>query len=708
MSIIKKIIFYLIIFSILFISSFSLYLVMNIPSIDELLISNSPVGTKIFDKNDRLIIELKKETINFVPIEKLPKHLINAVVAVEDARFFQHNGVDYVSIVRSIINDLIHLSIKEGGSTITQQLSRTVYLSNKKTFLRKIREILLSIKIESKLSKEKILELYLNNVFFGHGKYGIQNASILYFDKPAAELTLPESAMLAGIIKSPNNYSPLLNFISATNRQAVVLSLMEKNGFLRRTERESAQSAPLSISPESKSDPSSFFIQIIKNQILKKYGYHKVYNQGLNVYTTMDLDVQTLAWRSLREGLSEIDKKNGWHGVNRRIDILEKKIGVNSNKSLPFHKGDILPGVVLYSSKDKAFVSVRGIVGIMDKADAEWANKIFIKNTGKSMYLEDLNLQFILRPGDVVQVKIKDIKKDKLYLCLAQKPLVQGAIIAIEHKTGHVAALIGGYDFDESEFNRAIDAKRQPGSVFKPIIYALSLENGRDRQSMIMDQPINIDLGNGKVYSPENYDKKFRNMVTMEDALKFSINTSTVRLAQELGIDKIISFGRLMGIESDYPKNLTIALGTMSVIPINITSAYAAFANGGLLKEPVFIRYIKDIDGNIIEQDADSNIVVCSKNTAENITLMLKEAVNSGTGQNAKIEGLTIAGKTGTTDNYRDAWFAGYGDKLTTVVWIGMDDGSTIGENATGGLIAAPIWRAFMAGASRHNKDKEK
>jgi penicillin-binding protein 1A len=567
---------------------------------------------------------------------------------------------------------------------------------------------LLSIKIESKLSKEKILELYLNNVFFGHGKYGIQNASILYFDKPAAELTLPESALLAGIIKSPNNYSPLLNFISATNRQAVVLSLMEKNGFLRRTERESAQSAPLSISPESKSDPSSFFIQIIKNQILKKYGYHKVYNQGLNVYTTMDLDVQTLAWRSLREGLSEIDKKNGWHGVNRRIDILEKKIGVNSNKSLPFHKGDILPGVVLYSSKDKAFVSVRGIVGIMDKADAEWANKIFIKNTGKSMYLEDLNLQFILRPGDVVQVKIKDIKKDKLYLCLAQKPLVQGAIIAIEHKTGHVAALIGGYDFDESEFNRAIDAKRQPGSVFKPIIYALALENGRDRQSMIMDQPINIDLGNGKVYSPENYDKKFRNMVTMEDALKFSINTSTVRLAQELGIDKIISFGRLMGIESDYPKNLTIALGTMSVIPINITSAYAAFANGGLLKEPVFIRYIKDIDGNIIEQDADSNIVVCSKNTAENITLMLKEAVNSGTGQNAKIEGLTIAGKTGTTDNYRDAWFAGYGDKLTTVVWIGMDDGSTIGENATGGLIAAPIWRAFMAGASRHNKDKEK
>ncbi|MBF0542204.1 MAG: PBP1A family penicillin-binding protein [Nitrospirae bacterium] len=701
MSLFKKIVFYMILLIIFFISSFSLYLVMSIPSVDELVSANSSAGTKIFDRNNRLIAELKKEPIDFIPVEKLPKDLINAVVAVEDSRFFQHNGVDLVSIVRALLSDVFHLSIKEGGSTITQQLSRTIYLSTKKTFLRKVSEILLSIKIETKLSKEKILELYLNNVYFGHGRYGIENASRLYFDKPASELTLPEAAMLAGIIKSPSNYSPLINFIAATNRQAVVLALMEKNGFLRRTDREAAELAPLSISPETKSDPSSYFMQVIRAYLLNKYGYQKVYKEGLNVYTTIDLNVQTIAWRTLREGLTEIDKETGWHSVNKKIDILDKKIGLNTNKSLPFHKGDILPAVVLHSTKDKSFVSVRGIVGLIDKADAQWIKKIFIRDTGKTVYLDNLNMQFILKPGDVIQVKIKDTTKGRLHLYLVQKPLIQGVIIAIEQSTGHVLALQGGYDFEESEFNRAMSAKRQPGSVFKPIIYALALEQGYKRSSMLLDQPISINLGNGKVYSPENYDKQFRGMVTMDDALKFSINTAAVRLAQELTVENIVSFSKKMGIQSDYPNNLSIALGTMSVTPINIASAYAAFANGGFIREPVFVRYINDKDGYIIEKTTDSKTQVISSNTAKDITDMLKEVVTSGTGQNARIEGMSLAGKTGTTDDYRDAWFAGYSENLTVVVWAGMDDGSTIGDNATGATIAAPIWKTFMQELSR-------
>lgn len=714
MSILKKVILYLILLVILSISIFSLYLVMNIPSIDELIPENSPTGTKIFDRRDRFIVELKKEPIDFIPIEKLPKHLINAVVAVEDSRFFLHNGVDLVSVVRALLSDVFHLSFKEGGSTITQQLSRTIYLSNKKTFLRKVSEILLSIKIETKLSKEKILELYLNNVYFGHGRYGIQNASRLYFDKSASELSLPEAAMLAGIIKSPSNYSPLINFISASNRQAVVLTLMEKNGYLRRTDRESAIASPISISPEPKSDSYSYFIAVIRGYLVNKYGYQKVYKEGLNVYTTLDSDIQTIAWRTLREGLSEIDKTTGWHSVNKKIDIIDnlnalkgsgsqrdKKIGLNTNKSLPFHKGDILPGVVLYSTHQKAFVSVRGIVGLIDEADAQWAKKIFIKDTGKTLFLPNFDLQLILKPGDVIQVKIKDVSKGHLLLYLAQKPMIQGAIIAIEQTTGAVLALQGGYDYDESEFNRAVSAKRQPGSVFKPIVYALALEQGYKPSTMLLDQPISIDIGNGKVYSPQNYDKQFRGMVTMEDALKYSINTVPVRLASELTIEKVISFSKKMGIHCDYPNNPSIALGTMSVSPLNIASAYAVFANKGFLIEPVFVRYIKDRDGNIIEKTTDSKTQVISSNTAMDITSMLKEVVNSGTGQNAKIAGLSLAGKTGTTDDYRDAWFAGYSDSLTTVVWTGMDDGSIIGENATGGAVAAPIWRTFMYEVSR-------
>lgn len=694
--------------AVLFISIFLLYLVMNIPSIDELVVSNSSNGTKIFDRYDRLITELKKEPVNFVPIDKLPKDLINAVIAVEDSRFFQHSGVDYVSVARAVLNDIFHLSIKEGGSTITQQLSRTIYLSNKKTFLRKIREMLLSMRIESKLSKEKILELYLNNVYFGHGKYGIENASRLYFDKPASMLTLPESAMLAGIIKSPSNYSPLNNFILAANRQAVVLSLMEKNGFLRRSDREAAEHTPLSIFPQARSDPYSYFIQIIKGYLINKYGTQRVYEGGLNVYTTLDLDIQNIAFRTLREGLGEIDKNIGWHGINKRTDIINRLNNRGSGLiSTPkvtrypaFLKGDILSGVVIYSTKEKSFVSVRGIVGVIDKRDAEWAKAVFNETTGKTVYFKDIDLKFILHPGDVIQVKIKDISNGQLHLSLAQSPLIQGAIIAIEQKTGSVLAIQGGYDFLESEFNRAIAAKRQPGSVFKPIIYALALEKGYKPSDILIDEPISIDIGDGKTYSPLNYDRQFRGNVTMEDALKFSINTATIRLAQGLGIDKIISFGKKMGIEADYPNNFTIALGTMSVIPINITSAYAAFANKGLLIEPVFIRYINDRDGKVIEKTVETKTQVCSAHTASEITSMLKGVIDSGTGQNAKINGLFLSGKTGTTENYRDAWFTGYSQDLTTLVWVGKDDDSTISENATGGLIAAPIWRKFMSEVS--------
>ncbi len=672
----------------------------GIPSIEELKQYQPKTGTKIYADDDVLVGELKIEKGVFVPLNKIPDHMKNAAIAVEDSRFWKHKGIDYIAIIRALLKDIVYVQLKEGGSTITQQLAKVIFLTPEKTVKRKLREAALAVKIEKNLTKEEILELYLNKIYFGHGAYGVEMASKVYFGKSVRNINLSEAALIAGLIKAPLIYSPYNDLTKARERQQIVLSRMEEEGYIKRSEKDNALKQPIYLSNVRKGiEANNYFIEYIRRYIEKQYGEEMVYREGLKVYTTLNKNAQLSAARAIQEGLRELDKRRGWRGpIEYRKDINVKKELTSKElvTTVVANIGEISSGLVLKVSEKEAVVKTRGILGKLTIEDAKWASKVIDLKKGKSRFLKDFNLTQILKPGDVVKVGIKTMKGNSVRLTLEQEPQVEGALVALEPETGFIRAIVGGYDFVRSDFNRALYAKRQPGSAFKPIIYAAAMDHGFTPASIITDEPVVYYGGPRGEWSPENYDHKFYGPTRLREALTYSRNVVTIKLVEAVGIDDVIDFARLLGFQGEIPRDLTISLGSMSVTPMELALCFNVFASGGMKMKPIAIKYIIDSKGRVLESNEPDAEEVISPQTAFLITSMMEDVVKYGTGWRAKALGRPVAGKTGTTNEYRDAWFIGYTTDLVSAVWVGFDDTRSLGPQETGARAASPIWVSFM------------
>lgn len=671
----------------------------GIPSIQDLKYQRAITGTRIYADDDSLIGELKVERGIYLPLKAMPKHLINAVVAVEDSRFWKHKGFDYIAILRAAIKDVLHVRIKEGGSTITQQLAKITFLTPEKTITRKIKEIALAKKIEKSLSKEEILELYLNRIYLGHGAYGVEMAARVYFGKSARDLNLSESALIAGLIKAPSLYSPYNNIMLAVDRQRTVLQRMEDEGFIKPSEREKAEKRPLHFATlRGGVEANNYFIEYIRRYLEEKYGEEMVYKGGMKVYTTLDRKAQVAAARALQLGLRELDKRKGWRGPidHKKVDAERELKSREAGFQIPENYADITSGIVLKVGPREAIIKARGILGRLSIENARWASNILDPKTGKTTNLKDFTIDKILKVGDVVKVRFLSVSGNKVEFSLEQDPLVEGAVVAIDPNTGFIRALVGGYDYSRSEFNRALYAKRQPGSAFKPIIYAAALDAGFTPASIIMDEPVTYPGGLRGEWSPENYDHKFYGPTRLRDALAYSRNVVTVKLLESVGVNRVIDFAQRLGIEGNMPHDLSLALGSMTITPFELCSAYSVFAAGGIRMKPVAIKYITDAKGSVIESNEPEGEQVISPETAFLITSMMEDVINYGTGWRVKALGRPVAGKTGTTNDYRDAWFAGYTPDIVACVWVGFDDMKPLGNQETGAKAASPIWLNFV------------
>ena len=693
-------------FSILLGTSAGGYLAVSrgMPSIEEIKQYRPVAGTKIYADDNVLIGELKVEKGIFVPLDKIPEHVINAVIAVEDSRFWRHKGIDYLAIARAVIKDILYVELKEGGSTITQQLAKVMFLTPEKTLKRKLREASLAIKIEKNLSKKEILELYMNKVYFGHGAYGVEMASMIYFGKSVKDINLSESALIAGLIKAPSLYSPYNNLAKAKERRHIVLSRMEEEGFIKRSEKDNELKQPIYLSSMRKGiEANNYFIEYIRKYLEGKYGEETVYKKGLKVYTTLDRRAQLSAAKAMQQGLRELDKRRGWRGPSEHktdIDFEKEMKGKEFTTPVVTTPGGIASGLVLKVSNKDAIIKTRGIIGRLLIEDARWAS-VIIDSKGKNKVLKDFRLTQILQPGDIVKVSIKSIRGSDVRLSLEQEPEVEGALVALEPDTGFIRAIIGSYDFVKSEFNRAIYARRQPGSAFKPIIYAAALDHGFTPASIIVDEPVTYHGGPKGEWSPENCDHKFNGPTTLREALTYSRNVVTVKLVDAVGIDNVLEFARTVGIQSDMPRDLTIALGSLSLTPFDLAQCYSIFANEGMKSKPIAVKYVTDSRGGVLESNEPEAEEVVRPQTAFLITSMMEDVVRNGTGWRAKALGRPVAGKTGTTNEYRDAWFVGYSTNLVSVVWVGFDDMRSLGHRETGANAASPIWVYFMKDSLR-------
>ena len=657
-----------------------------------------------------------------IPYERIPKMLIQAFLAAEDSEFFQHKGVDYKGILRAMFRNLVAGRIVQGGSTITQQVTKTFFLTPKRSLLRKLREVAYSFGLERNLTKEEILSLYLNNIYLGNGAYGVEAASESYFNKRTDSLQLPEMAMLAGLVKAPSRYSPLNNFKRAKERQAYVLSRMLELGFISPEQREAALRALLKIQSRENAyfSKAPYFTEFIRQQVERKYGKEMLYQEGLRIYTTLNLNLQRTAQKSVDTGLRELDKRQGFRGPLQtlpedEIKTLSKKMGPLN----PVSPDMVYEGVILSKDPSKKFynVWVEERKGILPFSEMAWA--VHIKPTPHFKPQNVKGPSDLLRPGDVVHVRLKEpIKRDQpLRLTLEQEPLVQGALLCLDPKTGHVKAMVGGRDFGESQFNRALFSRRQPGSAFKPFIYAAALQKGYTPSTILMDSPVEFeDPDGGNYWAPKNYDTHFLGPITFRNALAHSRNVVTVKILEDIGLGYALKFAKKMGIESPIKRDLSIALGTSGISMLELTAGFGVFANGGGRVKPIFIKKIVTMKGEVLEentpyvemeeQEDDEGEVesptfqpkesVISPQHAFIMTNLLQGVVQHGTGQRAKVIGRPIAGKTGTSSDYADAWFIGFTPSLLTSVWVGFDDRASLGKNETGAGAALPIWISFM------------
>lgn len=671
------------------------YVAQDLPPLDVLQTYQPSQVTRVYSDDRQVIGQFYIERRLVTPLAQIPKSFINAVIAVEDARFFEHPGLDFVGIARAAWTNLRRGGRVEGASTITQQLARSLFLSSERTFLRKIKELVLAYKIELILTKEQILELYLNQIYFGQGAYGVAAATQTYYGKELKALTLPEAALLAGLPKSPNNYSPMRSPERAKKRQEHVLSRMEDAGFITPKERQAAVDEKLVFRKPSADSPAPYFVEYIRQVLVAKYGEAAVYKGGMEIYTTLNLDMQRAADQAVREGLRDLDKRQGWRGPVGTVDLTQL---TSSEIDTPLpNPGEVIQAVVTKLAKDHYLVQIGNKTARMAFEDMSWAQRQLYGKDPTKDFKTLPNPKQVLKPGDVVEVSVKKVEKDLVHVRLDQTPIVEGSLVALDPKTGAVRAMVGGYDFARSEFNRVVMAQRQPGSAFKPVIYAAALAQGLGPGSVVLDAPVVYENEQEeKVWKPENYGRKFHGVVTLREALTHSHNLATVRLLDQVGIKNVVEFAKQVGITSPLAPDLSLGLGSSSVTLLELTSVYGVFGNQGQRVTPYFLTAVKDKDGQVQNETRQPPTQVISKETAYLITNMMEDVVQRGTGQLAKSLDRPIAGKTGTSNEYTNAWFIGMTPNLAVGSWVGFDDRRPLGETESGAHAALPIWVAFM------------
>ena len=676
----------------------------NIPDYRFLKNYKPPVSSKVYSGDGELVADFSKEKRIFVPFNSIPKNVINSFLSAEDKNFFSHPGVDAKGVLRAVINNISNIiSSKrlEGASTITQQVAKNFLLTNEVSLNRKIKEAILAFRIERALSKQRILELYLNQIYLGSGTYGVAAASLEYFDKSIQDLDYGEAALLAALPKAPSRYNPYRDIELAKFRRDLVLKNLFENKYIDLKEYNYFKDKKIILNKIKKVflEDAQYYIEDVRKNVIDTLTYDKVYKQGFNINTPINLEFQKIATETLRNGLLSYDKRKGWRGA-----LTNKKYSKNWNKNLDkFYLEDSISwelAIVKKINKFSANIETENkLNGKIEFKDISWTKKEFNK---------------LLKVGDIIYVK----KISDKNFSLKQLPKVNGGIVVMDPYTGRVLALSGGFSFKKSEFNRATQALRQPGSAFKPFVYALALENNYTPTSLILDAPIVLDQGEDlKMWKPENYGKKFYGLSTLRVGLEKSRNLMTVRIAQDLGLKKIINFSKNLGIYDNPEELLSISLGSAETTLLKLTSAYSVFVNGGKLVDPILIDRIQDSEGKTIFNNDKRKCINCdqisylgrdypivkdnykkifSPQTSYQMTSILEGVVQRGTAKKLRDLKLNIAGKTGTTNKNTDTWFVGYTSNLLIGVYVGLDNPSPLGRYETGSKTALPIFKEFV------------
>jgi penicillin-binding protein 1A len=700
----------LVVLSILFLAFSALwYFSSGLPDYKKLESYEPPVSSRVYADNGTLIAEYAIEKRLFIPYDSIPTTVVNSFLSAEDKNFFNHPGIDPKGIIRAVLNNfknIINNKRLEGASTITQQVAKNFLLTNEVSLKRKIKEAILAFRIEKAYTKEKILELYLNQIYLGEGTYGIAAASLEYFNKSVKELSYPEAALLAALPKAPSRYNPFKYYNEAKLRRNLVLQNLNENNFISSTDLEKYKRREIYLKKRKIKllKEANYYTEEIRKIIKDKYSFDKLYAEGLSIKSSLDVDYQLHALNALRSGIESYDRRHGWRGP-----LLNTKLDINWKKKLKKKKIDSSLGwefveIISVNNSEIVFKTVnKKEQGEIKSTNLKWAIKKSIHNSFKV--------------NDIIYVK----KNFKGYWELKQYPKVNGAIVAINPHNGKVKALVGGFSFESSEFNRATQAKRQPGSAFKPFVYAAALENNFSPNSIVLDAPFIAEQGVGlKNWKPENYGKEFYGPTTLRKGIEYSRNLMTVRIAQEIGLKKILQLSKKLNIYNEIPELLSVSLGSAETTLLQITNAYAIFVNGGKKINPSLIERIQDRRGKTIYNSDNRECIGCdryseaetivpsiknnyeqavSKETAYQILSMLEGAIQRGTGKRLRDINVPLAGKTGTTNDNFDAWFIGTTSNLVIGVYIGFDNPKTLGKYETGAKAALPIFKNFIRDA---------
>jgi penicillin-binding protein 1A len=669
----------------------------DLPRVNQLEDYRPDVMTELYADDGTPIGSFALEHRVIVTYNQISPVLRNAVISVEDRHFESHWGVDVVGIVRSAVTDLMEWKKSQGASTLTMQLSRRLFLTPRKSWVRKIQEALLAIQIERRFTKSQIFTMYANIIPLGHGNYGFEAASQFFFGKHLDQLTLPEAALLAGLPRSPTAYSPLLHPERARERRNIVLQAMLENGKITEAQFREARAAPVGLNIQRwNNNLAPYFVEDVRQFLEEKYGTETVQSKGLRVYTTLNVRLQKIAQQALRQGLRDDDKRRGWRGPEDNILLKPRQLPnghaatletyTNPDWSSPLETGDLVHGLVMDVTPQYALVRFGEATARLTRPDFAWTHRVDPRQ--------------IFTTGDVDSFLIKTVKGKTVEATLDQYPNVQGALVAIDNSTGAIKAMVGGYDFDASKFNRARQAERQSGSSFKVYVYAEALLDGARPFDTISDTPISFPTASG-VWAPHDYDNKFEGEITLLHALAESRNVPAVRLLAKIGVDKVIALCRRFGITTRLVPNLPLALGASDVTLLEHTSAFTTFPDDGVHIEPRMVTRVTNYDGRVIDDFQPQVTDVLPAPIARLETSMLREVFNSGTAVRAKAlaQKYALAGKTGTTNDFADAWFVGFSPSLTCGVWVGFDDHHSLGPKEEGARVALPIWMDFMSQA---------
>jgi penicillin-binding protein 1A len=655
----------------------------DLPQVEQLEHYRPSSVTDLYDDHSRVIGSFALQRRVVANYEDYPQVLRDALISVEDKDFAKHSGVNVWRVVGAAYRDFVSGGKVQGASTLTMQLSRNLFLTPDRTFHRKIQEVLLAIQIERRFTKPQIFTLYANQIFLGHGVYGFEAASRYYFSKPAKQLTLEEACLLAGLPKAPGYYSPINHPDRAVRRRNLVINSMLEDGKVTAEQAAIAKGKPILLNLQK--DPNSlapYFVEEIRRYLEAKYGSDEVHEGGLRVYTTLDMELQRAANQAVLDGLAGYEKRHGWK--SRLPNAIALGIPLDKYQHPDW---DVDPEVNGYThalvtavSAGSADIRFGGYRSKITQGDAAWTK---------------MKISDILAVGDIVYVKILSLFADSAKVSLEQDSGAQGGLVAIDNASGEIKAMVGGRDFEDSKFNRATQAMRQTGSSFKPYVYTAAIDQGASPDDVILDEPVTFQAGTG-VYTPHNYDEKFEGNITLRRALAQSRNIPALKLADRIGIKTVIDYAHRFGVTSNMPAYLPIALGSAEITLLEQTSAFSVFPNDGVRITPRYLKKVTDYEGRVLEEDFPDVKDVVSSRTARIMTSMLREVVLHGTAVAAAGMKYPIAGKTGTTNDFTDAWFIGFSPYTTCGVWMGYDEKKTLGTKETGARAALPVWMDFM------------